>query len=161
MCTRKFDSNSSMFDAIQPCCCNECIHERVEAEERAKQKLARYGMELVLDLHECDVSTFNRESLDKYFGELCEAIDMTQCERFWWDDIGVPEEEQQQSPHTKGTSAVQFILTSSIVIHTLELTGKAYVNIFSCKAFNTGMATEMTKLHFAGTVKQKVVLDRL
>ena len=56
----------------------------------------------------------------------------------------MPEEEQQMSPHTKGTSAVQFILTSSIVIHTLELLRAAYINIFSCKDFDSEIAERIT-----------------
>ena len=54
-----------------------------------------YGYELILDLHGCDESTFNRESLDGYFEKLCKAIDMVKCERYWWDDEGVEEEERQ------------------------------------------------------------------
>ncbi len=92
-----------------------------------------YGLELIMDLHGSDVSTFNRKSLDGYFEKLCKAIDMKKCEIYFWDDVGVPSDEQQTSPHTKGTSAVQFILTSTIVIHTLELLEAAYINIFSCK----------------------------
>ena len=104
-----------------------------------------YGYELILDLHGCNVSTFNRDSLDNYFEKLCKAIKMEKCERYFWDDVGVPEEEQQISPHTKGTSAVQFILTSTIVIHTLDLMAAVYVNIFSCKQYDADLAEEITK----------------
>ena len=104
-----------------------------------------YGYELILDLHGCDVSTFNRASLDSYFEKLCRAIKMEKCERYFWDDVGVAEEEQQTSPHTKGTSAVQFILTSTIVIHTLDLMAAVYVNIFSCKQYDSALAEEITK----------------
>ncbi len=107
-----------------------------------------YGYELILDLHGCDTSTFNRKSLDAYFEKLCKAIKMQKCERYFWDDVGVPEEEQQMSPHTKGISAVQFILTSTIVIHTLELLRAAYINIFSCKEFDPGIAVGITKEWF-------------
>lgn len=107
-----------------------------------------YGYELIIDLHGCDVSTFNRESLDGYFEKLCKAIKMQKCERYFWDDVGLPEEEKQTSPHTKGSSAVQFILTSSIVIHTLDLLEAVYVNIFSCKSFDEKIAEEITKKWF-------------
>ncbi len=103
-----------------------------------------YGYELILDLHDCDSATFTRESIDGYFETLCKAIDMVKCERYWWDDVGVPPEEQQSSPHTKGTSAVQFILTSTIVVHTLDLLKAVYVNIFSCKEFDPAMAKKIT-----------------
>lgn len=69
---------------------------------------------------------------------------MTPCALHFWDDIGVPESERQSDPKTVGTSAVQFILTSSIVIHALDLRKAAYVNIFSCKDFDTQEATAFT-----------------
>ena len=104
---------------------------------------------MILDLHECDASTFDRQSLDDYFEKLCKAIDMQKCERYWWDDVGVPEGEKQTSPHTKGTSAVQFILTSTIVVHTLDDLKAVYVNIFSCKSFDKEVAEQITKEWFS------------
>ena len=103
-----------------------------------------YGYELILDLHGCDVSTFTRNSLDAYFQKVCKAIDMERCEVHFWDDVGVPAEEQQTSPQTKGTSAIQFIITSSIVVHTLEILGTVFVNIFSCKDFDAMVTEDVT-----------------
>lgn len=103
-----------------------------------------YGFELILDLHGCDVSKFNRKSLEEYLAKLCKAIEMKRCELHFWDDVGVPPEERQTLPHTKGTSAVQFILTSTIVIHTLDLLGNAYVNVFSCKPFDREVVAQLT-----------------
>src|SRR6266849_8867856 len=108
-----------------------------------------YGYELVLDLHLCNTSRFNRASIDQYFTELCELIDMEKCSVHFWDDVDLPPEEQQTLPHTKGTSAVCFILTSSIVIHTLDLLDAVYVNIFSCKAFDPAVARQFTQEWFA------------
>ena len=119
-----------------------------------------YGYELILDMHGCDVSTFTRQSLKEYFTKLCEAIDMERCELYFWDDEGVPPEEQQTSPHTKGVSAVQFILTSSIVIHTLELLEAAYVNIFSCKAFDRDVAEKLTKEWFGAKECRATFIER-
>lgn len=107
-----------------------------------------YGVELILDIHGCDASTFNRESLDAFFTELCDLIEMERCVVHFWDDVGVPAEEHQTEPHTKGTSAVCFILTSSIVVHTLDLLEAVYVNIFSCKSFDPNEALEFTKRWF-------------
>ena len=120
-----------------------------------------YGFELIIDLHGCDVSTFNRASLDGYFEKLCKAIKMQKCERYFWDDIGVPEEEKQTSPHTKGSSAVQFILTSSIVIHTLDLLEAVYVNIFSCKEFDRRVAEEITKEWFGANGCKTHFIERI
>lgn len=120
-----------------------------------------YGYELILDLHGCDVSRFNRKSLDGYFAMICKAIDMQKCKRYFWDDVGVAPEEQQTLPHTKGTSAVQFILTSTIVIHTLELLGAAYVNIFSCKPFDRGVAEHVTREWFAAKECRAHFIERI
>lgn len=120
-----------------------------------------YGYELILDLHDCDSQTFNRISLKNYFKKLCKQINMTRCELHFWDDVNVPQEEQQTSPHTKGTSAVQFILTSTIVIHTLDLMSAAYVNIFSCKEFDEKLAETFTKEWFHANEIQSHFIERL
>lgn len=109
-----------------------------------------YGKELIIDLENCDPSLFTRKYIEQYFINLCELIDMQRCELHFWDDIEVPEEDRQTSPHTKGTSAVQFILTSNITIHTLDLLEQVYINIFSCKDFDCQKASLFTKDYFKG-----------
>jgi S-adenosylmethionine/arginine decarboxylase-like enzyme len=86
---------------------------------------------------------------------------MVKCERFWWDDVGVSEEERQTSPHTKGTSAVQFILTSSIVIHTLDLLEAVYINIFSCKPYDKKIAEDITRQWFGATECRTHFIERI
>lgn len=120
-----------------------------------------YGKELILDLHDCDVMRFNRRNLKEYFKGLCERIDMTPHRLCWWDDVGLPKEEHQTDPRTKGTSAVQFIMESNITVHTLDLLAKAFVNIFSCKDFDVDVATEFTKSWFGGRVASIHVIQRI
>lgn len=120
-----------------------------------------YGKELLLDLHDCDPATFNRESIEQYFEELCVLIDMQRCELFFWDDEGVADEDKQTLAHTKGTSAVQFILTSNITLHTLDILEKVFVNIFSCKDFDTVGAVKFTAEHFRGKVVKELSVERL
>jgi S-adenosylmethionine decarboxylase len=125
-----------------------------------KKKKKPYGYELIMDLHQCDASTFNRKYIDGYFKEICKVIKMIKCKRYFWDDIGVPLKEQQTSPHTKGTSAVQFILTSAIVIHALDLLDAVYVNIFSCKHFDKNIARQVTKKWFHSKKCKSHFLER-
>lgn len=120
-----------------------------------------YGQELIIDLHFCDSNTFGRESIDQFFTKLCERISMEKCEVHFWDDVGVPTDKQQTSPQTKGTSAVCFILTSTIVVHTLDLLSAVYVNIFSCKAFDPEVATELTKEWFEAGSCKSTFIDRV
>jgi S-adenosylmethionine/arginine decarboxylase-like enzyme len=119
-----------------------------------------YGYELIMDLHGCDASTFNRESLDAYFEKVCNAIDMVRSDRFWWDDMDVPEEQKQTLPHTKGTSAVQFILTSSIVVHTLDILEAVYVNVFTCKEFDEKVAEKITREWFGAKECKTTFIER-
>ena len=128
------------------------------SEETTWADAATYGFELILDLHGCSPATFTRSRLDQYFTKLCQVIDMEKAETHYWDDVGVPTDERQTSPQTKGTSAVCFILTSTIVVHTLDLLSAVYVNIFSCKAFDPEVATEVTKEWFqAGSCKSTFI----
>ena len=117
-----------------------------------------YGQEF--DLHDCDSSRFTRHHIREYLEGLCALIDMERCDLHFWDDVGIPEEDQQVSPKTKGTSAVQFILTSTIVIHTLDLLKAVYVNIFSCKSFDTRQAADFTAKWFKARHWNSTVVDR-
>ena len=110
-----------------------------------------YGQELILDLHGCDNARFTRAEIGQFCTQLCSLIGMERCDLHFWDDVGVSEDEKQTNPKTKGTSAVQFILTSTIVIHTLDLMKAAYVNIFSCKEFDTDEAAEFAAKWFGST----------
>jgi hypothetical protein len=121
----------------------------------------RYGMEAIIDLKDCNVEKFTRQSIRKWLKILCdEKIDMVRDELIFWDDAGVPEKYKQKLPHTSGISGVQFILTSSIVFHTLDLTGELYVNIFSCRDFDGQTAIDFTKEWFEGEVRASHVIDR-
>ena len=120
-----------------------------------------YGKELILDLHNCDVSTFTRKSIGDYFVHICHVIDMERADLHWWDDLDVPEDEKQTEEHLVGTSAIQFITTSGITIHALDLLGKMFINLFSCKDFDAGLVEEVSTNWFKGQVAQSTVLRRL
>ena len=126
-----------------------------------EQTTEKYGVELILDLHGCAPSTFNRESISAYFERLCVLIDMKREALHFWDDIGVAEEDKQTSPHTQGTSAVQFILTSSIVIHTLDQLRAVYINMFSCKAFDPKVAEQFSVKWFGAGDCSARFIDRV
>ena len=119
-----------------------------------------YGKEIILDIHNCDPTTFNRKSIGGYFKQLCELIDMERCKLCWWDDHGVPPEEQETEPHLKGTTAIQFIKTSNITIHTLDLLKNVYLNIFSCKNFDSDVIKSFSEEWFKGKIANAHVIKR-
>lgn len=120
-----------------------------------------YGKELILDLHNCDSSTFTRKSIKKYFELLCEKIDMVPDTLYWWDDYDLDPKYHQTEPHTKGTSAVQFILTSNITIHTLDILENVYLNVFSCKDFDSNIAIKFSEEWFKGKAVNSQVIERI
>lgn len=120
-----------------------------------------YGKELILDIHGCDVSKFNRGAITYYLVILCKKIGMDIEDRHFWDYGDNPEEKEKAPPHLKGTSCVQFIETSNITIHTLDDLKKIFVNIFSCKDFETKTVGRFTAKFFKGNVVNYTVVNRL
>ena len=94
-----------------------------------KKNTQKYGMEIIVDIHDCDISNFKRKRLDQFFSELV-ALSHMQA-------VGKPKywKESSYIPHLRGYSGIQFIKTSSILIHTLDILKSAYINFFSCKDF--------------------------
>lgn len=119
-----------------------------------------YGEELIIDLHHCNPDKFTRKSIRNYFKSLCKVIDMQPEKLCWWDDLYTPEDEKETEPHLVGTSAVQFIKTSNITIHTLDILRQVYINIFTCKEFPVNDALYFSKRWFEGEIIQSRYIRR-
>ncbi len=119
-----------------------------------------YGKELILDLHECNTEKFNRKDLKRFFKELCELINMEPCKLVFWDYLW-SRKPKNLAPHLDGTSAVQFISTSNVTIHTLDQLKDVYINIFSCKDFDPDKASNFCIKYFEGVLVHKRVIDRI
>lgn len=111
-----------------------------------------YGQELILDLHECDASTFTRKSIKRFFISLCLAIEMERGPLYWWDDKWALPWQRETEPHLKGTTAIQFIRTSNMTIHTLDMQKAVRLNVFSCKSFDAGTVKRLAVLRFRGQI---------
>lgn len=120
-----------------------------------------FGKELIIDMHNCNPKLFTRRHIRNYFKEVCDITDMVRCKLSWWDDLYTPEEEKETEPHLVGTTAIQFIKTSNITIHTLTLLQRTYLNIFSCKDFNADEVLKFSKKWFDGVVINSTVLRRM
>jgi S-adenosylmethionine/arginine decarboxylase-like enzyme len=119
------------------------------------------GKETIIDLHECDVSTFTRESLENFCVELCKEIDMTPVQRYLWEYKNEGNKPAEESAHYVGYSVCQFILTSDIMIHSWDNLKKISLNIFSCKDFNEDEAVDFCRGWFKSkSVRQSVTLLR-
>ena len=121
-----------------------------------------YGKELILDLFECDISVNDRDHLEQFFIGLCDLIKMERAVNpitgenlAWYWTEGYDQEE-----HITGTSAVQFIRTSNVMVHTLSKLKTVYINIFSCKEFNSIEAIQFAVAFFHGQIKNSITLER-
>lgn len=111
-------------------------------------------MEIVVDLHGCNINNFTKEKLDEFFEKLCVISKMT--------PVGKPKywHETSQIPHLMGYSGIQFIKTSNILIHTLDITKDAYINFFSCKDFDIDTVVDFIKKHFEPTHVKLTLINR-
>lgn len=114
-----------------------------------------YGIELIIDLHECDSSIFTEENLRKFVKELIEITGMKAYgEPLIWNDHNATE------THLKGASIFQFIMTSDIVVHALDITGLVLINLFTCKDFNIEKTIDFAKEFFKSNKASCKILQR-
>lgn len=129
-----------------------------------------FGLELLMDLSGCDVERFNRKDIKRYFVELCKLIDMKRCKLVFWDDKWTwlwrllffwdRSIRPATEVHTKGTTAIQFIITSGITIHTLDLIEVLFIDVFSCKAYDPAVVKRFTEEFFGGKIDKATLIER-
>jgi S-adenosylmethionine/arginine decarboxylase-like enzyme len=68
--------------------------------------------------------------------------------------------ERLGSGKLKGNSALQFIQTSSITIHTDEHLNRVFIDIFSCKEFDKNKAKIFSKNFFSAKKSNSKSLNR-
>jgi S-adenosylmethionine/arginine decarboxylase-like enzyme len=120
-----------------------------------------YGKELILDLHKCNPKKFTRRALKRFLKVLCKKIAMERCQLHFWDYKDCPEEHAAAPDHLKGVSCVQFISTSNITIHALDVLQKVFLNIFSCKDFDAEIVSAFAAEYFEGEVITKKTVERV
>lgn len=126
--------------------------------KKNKQKLGyqgNYGLELIVDLKGCDLSDLSRKKLRNFFVELCDLVKMKRHGGpvFWEDTSDVP--------HLRGISGFQFIETSNVVCHPLPMLSAVYINVFSCKEFDTDKALKFCKKYWGATAENHTVVPRI
>jgi S-adenosylmethionine/arginine decarboxylase-like enzyme len=112
--------------------------------------LSPWGMMAVIDLHDADRERLaDPDTIRAFVADVIDAIGMvahgpTLLERFGEGDL-------------EGWSAMQFIETSSLTIHADEVSGRCYVDVFSCKSFDPELAAGIASRYFGGWPKLTVL----
>ena len=118
-----------------------------------------YGQELILSFHEVPAEFFDVEKIEKTAKGLVDEIGMTKGPIMCWpnsdktQDTGVPRK-------SGGISCIQFLEESSCTLHCLNEIQCVYLNLFSCKAFNSTKAKNYAQKHIGGKLVQERVLVR-
>ena len=105
--------------------------------------MSYWGYHLTLDCHDANRALImERYNVQNFLGELVNRIDM--------QPIGDPwiEYTAADMPDKAGFTAVQIIVTSSIVAHFIDSTGDIYLDVFSCKEFNINTVKEVVREYF-------------
>ena len=111
---------------------------------------APWGMLAAIDLHDADRARLaDPDVIRAFVAAVIDAIGMRAHGPLRIDRFGDGELE--------GWSAMQFIETSSITIHADEFSGRCYVDVFSCMAFDPEVAAAIAVDHFGGTAKVTVL----
>lgn len=109
-----------------------------------------WGLLAAIDLHGCPPGPVaDPDSIRAFVPALIDAIGMRAhgpllLERFGDGDL-------------EGWSAMQFIETSSITIHADEVAGRCFIDVFSCRPFDTELAAAVAVEHFGGTPTLRVL----
>jgi len=113
-----------------------------------------WGQHLILNIAGCNDNICKKTAIKAFVEELTSAVDMKA--------YGEPliEHFAEYLPDAAGHSLVQLIETSAIVGHFSDKNRDAYLDIFSCKAFDKGEAVKTVKKHFEPESLQILCLSR-
>lgn len=114
-----------------------------------------WGQHLILDFAGCPRERLvSKNNLQSWVSELIFAIDMKA--------YGEPviEHFATHSHDAAGFTLLQMIETSNICAHFAENLGQVYIDIFSCKAFDTEVAIAVCRNYFEPSHIEQQALTR-
>ena len=117
--------------------------------------MAYWGYHAMFDCAACDKElVMSKENVYNFIKELVPAIDMKA--------FGEPmiEHFATHAPDKAGLSCCQMIETSNICGHFVDSNGDAYIDIFSCKPVDIGVAQDVIEKFFKPTKTRVNFLTR-
>ncbi|SRR5258708_267859 len=115
--------------------------------------LSPWGKSVAINLFDCQHDfLLNPEKITQYVKNVIDHIQMIAH--------GPCHIEQFGSGDILGYSAMQFIETSSIVVHADDKKDRCFIDIFSCKDFDTQSAAEFSRNFFGAKTMNQTTLVR-
>jgi S-adenosylmethionine/arginine decarboxylase-like enzyme len=126
--------------------------ERNPHEDRDPPQL--WGLLSCIDLYDCDPETIrNAEKIKQFVVELCDLIKM---KRFGETQVVNFGEDERVA----GFSMIQLIETSLISAHFANLTNTTYLDVFSCKLYDSKVVADFAKEFFKAERVNLQVVER-
>ena len=112
-----------------------------------------WGFHAIMDCSECDlVSIQDANNIKNWIADLLEKIDMQPIGEPIISKTGIGQADKE------GYTAVQIIVTSSIVAHFIDRDRHIYIDVFSCKEFNPYVVEQSIKDFFGANTNIRTIL---
>jgi len=112
-----------------------------------------WGYHSMLNVYKCcPVAIRNPENIKRFSNTLVRRIDMV--------PYGPPQVEMFGHGNKKGYTLVQLIETSNVTAHFVEETNDIYVDVFSCKHFDSNVVKDTIEEYFRSTNIDEMFLHR-
>jgi len=104
-----------------------------------------WGIASSIDIYNCEPQIIrSAEAIRRFVAELCDLIEM---KRFGETQVVHFGEDERVA----GYSMVQLIETSLISAHFANLTNTTYLDVFSCKSYDTEIVRQFSQSYFGGS----------
>ena len=114
-----------------------------------------WGYHLLLDCKQGDISSItSKENISNFVKQLVKDIDMVA-----YGDLMI-ERFATHDPDKAGISFCQMIETSNITGHFVDLNGDFYIDVFSCKSYDTNTVLDLVQKYFSPTNTSTKFIDR-
>jgi S-adenosylmethionine/arginine decarboxylase-like enzyme len=127
----------------------------IQVDVPAPSQTKPWGFHGIFDCSGCALDKIqDADNIKSWIADLLVAIDMTPIGDpiVTMTGVGMPDKE--------GYTAVQIIVTSSIVAHFIDETQHIYIDVFSCKEFEPAKVEDTIKQFFAAEKINKILLPR-
>lgn len=132
------------------------LEEKSREEEIKSQKKKKYGQELILDVHDVPMEFFTKKNVRQLSEHLCDEIGMVRkyAPNYIWGEEKELHKTKKKYGGVKadGLSCIQFLYSSSILVHALDDIQKVFINIFSCEKFDAKKAEKFVLKTVGGKI---------
>lgn len=113
----------------------------------------QWGKSVSINLYSCDLELISKPApIKKYIQDVIKVVNMKAYGPVRIGRFGVGDLE--------GYSAMQFIETSSITVHCDEPDSRVFIDIFSCRHFDSKKAAYFSKKYFKAKKMKFATMER-